>query len=418
MIKKHSAETVYTVYNILLSAFFALAFTVNMVYFVTTAKLDPLQLVLVGTSLEASIFVFEIPTGIVADTVSRRLSVILGVFLMGIGTFLSGLIPVFIPILIAQVIWGLGYTFTSGALDAWISDEVGEANAGAIFLHGAKVSQYGGLAAIPISILLAQGSIATPILVSGVLFGFLGFYLIGFMPETGFHPTPREDRTTWQHMGQTLRSGANMLRVRPALVGILTIGLFIGLYSEGFDRLWNAHILEQFTFPDLFGLKMITWFGVMEAAPQLLTILAVSQVQKRADTSQTPSLVRALTALSAALIVSLLVFALAGAFWLAAVSVIAIGVVRSLIWPLYTAWVNHRLDSNVRATVLSMSGQVDSIGQISSGPLLGIIARRYGIRTGLLGSVLLLLPVLPLLLRQLKNGELLPERSIAPESQL
>lgn len=418
MIKKHSAETVYTVYNILISAFFALAFTVNMVYFVTTAKLNPLQLVLVGTSLEASIFLFEIPTGIVADTVSRRLSVILGVFLMGIGIFLSGLIPVFIPILIAQVIWGLGYTFTSGALDAWISDEVGEENAGAAFLHGAKVSQYGGLAAIPVSILLAQGSIATPILVSGVLFGLLGLYLIGFMPETGFTPTPREDRTTWQHMGQTLRIGASMLRVRPALVSILTIGLFIGLYSEGFDRLWNAHLLEQFTFPDLFGLKMIAWFGIMEAAPQLLTILAVSQVEKRADTSQTPSLVRALAGLSAALIVCLLVFALAGAFWLAVVSVIAIGVVRSLIWPLYTAWVNHRLDSSVRATVLSMSGQVDSIGQIASGPMLGIIARRYGIRTGLLGSVLLLLPVLPLLLRQLKNDERMPENGIAPESQL
>ncbi|MFZ3080653.1 MAG: MFS transporter [Bellilinea sp.] len=418
MIKKHRAETVYTVYNILISAFFSLAFTVNMVYFVTTAKLDPLQLVLVGTSLEASIFLFEIPTGIVADAVSRRLSVILGVFLMGIGTFLSGLIPVFIPILIAQMIWGLGYTFTSGALDAWISDEVGEENAGAVFLHGTKVSQYGGLAAIPLSILLAQGNIATPILVSGVLFWFLGVYLMRFMPETGFTPTPREDRTTWQHMGQTLRTGASMLRVRPALVSILTIGLFIGLYSEGFDRLWNAHILEQFTFPNLFGLKMIAWFGIMEAAPQLLTILAVRQVEKRTDTSRTPSLVRALAGLSAALIVSLLVFALAGNFWLAVVSVIAIGVVRSLIWPLYTAWVNHRLDSSVRATVLSMSGQVDSIGQITSGPLLGIIARRYGIRTGLLVSVLLLLPVLPLLLRQLKNGELLPERSIAPESQL
>ena len=417
MIKKHRAETVYTVYNILISAFFSLAFTVNMVYFVTTAKLDPLQLVLVGTSLEASIFLFEIPTGIVADAVSRRLSVILGVFLMGIGTFLSGLIPVFIPILIAQMIWGLGYTFTSGALDAWISDEVGEENAGAVFLHGTKVSQYGGLAAIPLSILLAQGNIATPILASGVLFWFLGVYLMRFMPETGFTPTPREDRTTWQHMGRTLRTGASMLRVRPALVSILTIGLFIGLYSEGFDRLWNAHILEQFTLPNLFGLKMIAWFGIMEAAPQLLTILAVRQVEKRTDTSRTPSLVCALAGLSAALIVSLLVFALAGNFWLAVVSVIAIGVVRSLIWPLYTAWVNHRLDSSVRATVLSMSGQVDSIGQITSGPLLGIIARRYGIRTGLLVSVLLLLPVLPLLLRQLKNGELLPERSIAQESQ-
>ncbi|MHB1482883.1 MAG: MFS transporter, partial [Bellilinea sp.] len=100
--KRHKAETVYTVYNIFVSALFALAFTVNMVYFVTVAKLDPLQLILVGTALEASILVFEIPTGIVADTISRRLSVILGVFLMGIGTFLSGYIPVFTSILVAQ----------------------------------------------------------------------------------------------------------------------------------------------------------------------------------------------------------------------------------------------------------------------------------------------------------------------------
>ena len=78
-----------------------------------------------------------------------------------------GFIPQFLPILIAQVIWGLGYTFTSGALDAWISDEVGEENAPAIFLHGTKMSQWGGLAGVPIAILLAQGQLNTPILVSG-----------------------------------------------------------------------------------------------------------------------------------------------------------------------------------------------------------------------------------------------------------
>ncbi|MHB1482078.1 MAG: hypothetical protein ACYCXH_07155, partial [Bellilinea sp.] len=196
--------------------------------------------------------------------------------------------------------------------------------------------------------------------------------------------------------------------IRPALVSILLIGLFLGLYSEGYDRLWNAHLLEQFTFPTLPGLKMITWFGIIEAIQQVLTILAVGQVEKRADTSQTSQLVRGLTVLSAALIGSLLIFSLAGNLWLAMTAVIAIGVVRSLIWPLYIAWVNQRLDSSVRATVLSMSGQVDSIGQIASGPLLGLIARRYGIRNGLLGSVFLLLPVLPLLLFQLKNGEKQP----------
>jgi len=64
-----------------------------------------------------------------------------------------------------------------------------------------------------------------------------------------------------------------------------------------------------------------------------------------------------------------------------------------------------------------MSGQVDSIGQIASGPLLGVVARNFGIRTGLISSVLLLLPVLPLLLRQFKNGESHPEMIISPESQ-
>jgi hypothetical protein len=279
------------------------------------------------------------------------------------------------------------------------------------------MSQWGGLAGVPVSILLAQGQLNTPILVSAGLFWVLGFYLIRFMPENGFKPTPREDRTNWQHMLQTTRKGIGMLKVRPALASILFIGLFFGLYSEGFDRLWNAHILEQFTFPELFGLKMITWFGIMEAVQQILIIVAVSRVEKRADTSQTPTLVRGLAWLSAALAGFLLLFALAGNLWLSVSAVIAIGVVRGLIWPLYTAWVNHRLDSSVRATVLSMSGQVDSIGQIASGPLLGVIARNFGIRTGLLGSVLLLVPVLPLLLRQLKNGESTPEMAISPESQ-
>jgi len=417
MLRKQSARNIYSIYNIFTSAFYALAFTVNMVFFFTIGKLDPLQLVLVGTTLEFSILVFEIPTGIVADSISRRLSVIIGVFLIGAGMFLTGLVPTFLAILLGQVIWGLGYTFTSGALDAWISDEIGEEQAGAVFLHGTKVSQYGSLAAVPLSILLAQGSLATPILVSGVLFWLLGIYLIAFMPETGFKPTPREDRTSWQHMAQTLRSGIRMLKVRPALVSIMVIGLFFGLYSEGFDRLWNAHILDQFTFPTIPGVKMITWFGIIEVIQQFLTILAVQQVEKRADTRQIPVLVRTLIGLSAGLTAALLLFALVGNLWLAAAAVITIGILRSLIWPLYTAWVNHRLDSSVRATVLSMSGQVDSLGQIVSGPVLGGIARQYGIRSGLLGSVFLLMPIVPLLIRQLKNGESQPEYAHKPEMQ-
>jgi len=405
MPKRHSADAVYTVYNIVTSACFALAFTVNMVYFYTQVGLNPLQMVLVGTALETSILIFEIPTGVVADTLSRRSSIIIGVFLLGVGTLFFALVPSFLMIILSQVIWGLGYTFTSGALEAWISDEIGEANAGAIFLKGTRVSQYGGLVAIPVSVLLAQGQLTTPIFVSAMIFWLLGLYLILFMPETGFEPVPREDRSRLQQMTETLRSGGRMLRLRPALISILFIGLFFGLYSEGYDRLWEARILDQFTFPDIPGLQMITWFGIIDMVSQLLTILAVSPIEKRADINKLPTLIRWLTMLSTALVLSLLVFALAGSLWLAVAAVLAIGVLRAVIWPLYLAWINHRLDSSVRATILSMSGQVDSIGQIASGPLMGGIANRFGIRYGLIGSVFLLIPVIPLLFTQLKNGQ-------------
>jgi DHA3 family tetracycline resistance protein-like MFS transporter len=112
-------------------------FVTTSLYEATVAGLTPVQLILVGTALELSAFVFEVPTGIVADVYSRRLSIIIGYLLMGVGFLVEGFFPAFLPILLAQVIWGLGYTFTSGATEAWISDEVGEDDANRLLLRHA-----------------------------------------------------------------------------------------------------------------------------------------------------------------------------------------------------------------------------------------------------------------------------------------
>src|SRR5512145_1956069 len=131
----------------------SLSFLLNMifiatsVYEVSVAHLTSLQLVLVGTVLEASVFLFEIPTGIVADTYSRKLSIWIGVALIGLGFVVEGIFPFFAAILIAQVLWGVGYTFTSGATQAWVTDELGpqgEAMAPDLFL---RASQIGSLTA-------------------------------------------------------------------------------------------------------------------------------------------------------------------------------------------------------------------------------------------------------------------------------
>jgi DHA3 family tetracycline resistance protein-like MFS transporter len=67
---------------------------------------------------------------------------------------------------------------------------------------------------------------------------------------------------------------------------------------------------------------------------------------------------------------------------------------RNLNGPLYTAWVNQRLDSQVRATVISMSSLVDALGQIVAGPLVGLLAVETSLQNGLLASAVLLAPVL------------------------
>ena len=101
--------------HLFVSGAFALCFmlyaTIASVYRIQTVGLNPLQLVLVVTVLEIAVLIFEVPTGVLADTYSRRLSVIVGFFLIGAGFMLEGSIPIFVAVLIAQVIWGTGYTF-------------------------------------------------------------------------------------------------------------------------------------------------------------------------------------------------------------------------------------------------------------------------------------------------------------------
>ena len=144
-------------------------------------------MVLVATALELSIFLFEVPTGVVADTISRRISIIIGVFLIGSGLVVQATFQSFLFILIAQIIWGLGYTFTRGVTQTWISDEIGEDQAGSAFLHAAQFEQLGALIAIGLSVLFSTiWGMRIPMLLGGLFFWMLGFYLMIWMPENAY----------------------------------------------------------------------------------------------------------------------------------------------------------------------------------------------------------------------------------------
>ncbi len=397
MTRRLSANTVYMTIRGGMALLFTMMGFISAIYRVQTAGLNPLQLVLVGTALELSVFVFEIPTGVVADVVSRRLSVIIGYALIGLGFIVEGLFPIFGPILLAQVIWGLGYTFTSGAEDAWLADEIGEERLTQTYLRASQMGRIGSLAGILISVWLGSVQLALPMLMSGIGIVALALFLALFMPETGFSPTPREERTRWQNMTDTFRDGTRLVRGRRMLLLILGVSLFFGLSSEPLDRLWEAHLLENFAFPQWDGLQQpVHWFGLMSVTTLLVGIGVTEVIRRRVPAERLDVTIAAQLVINAVVAAAVVVFALSNRFGVAAIAIMGAQVFRGASHPLYMAWVNRQIETRVRATVLSIEGQLNAIGQVAGGPILGALATAVSIPAAMFGVSILMLPALAL----------------------
>ncbi len=133
---KPGAYTVYLVMEGISSLLRSMIYIVVAVYYVQAVGLDPLQLVLVGTILEATAVLFQVPTGVLADTYSRRLAIVAGTALVGVCFVLEGVVPLFPAILLAEIIRGVGESSIDGATGAWVADELGEAELPRALLRG------------------------------------------------------------------------------------------------------------------------------------------------------------------------------------------------------------------------------------------------------------------------------------------
>jgi DHA3 family tetracycline resistance protein-like MFS transporter len=405
--RRFSALTLYLVLEGVSALLFQAIVTIYVVYYARTAQLDALQIVLVGTVFEATIFLFEIPTGVVADVYSRRRSVIIGVALTGLALLVEGAIPRFSAILLAEIVAGIGATFLSGATEAWIADEIGEARAAQAFVRAAQVRLLAGMAGIVVSVALASAALSLPILAAGGLFLLLALFLALFMPEDGFRPLPAAERQSWRVMVGTLRASLKLIRLRPALVFILAAGVAFAFHSEGFDHLWQKFLLDDFTLPALGALDPVVWFGVIGLGANALGLLASEIARRRLRRHTAPRLLLLIYALQSA---AILAFSAAGSFWLALAAYWVIMALRSAAEPLNTAWLNRQLDPSTRATMFSVAGQVGALGEIAGGPPVGLVARAFSLRAalGATGAVLALalLPLAAAVRRDSASGSL------------
>jgi DHA3 family tetracycline resistance protein-like MFS transporter len=373
------------------------AWVVVAVYLVRTAKLDPLQLVLMGTVMEAAVFVCEVPTGVVADLVSRRLSLGIGWLVQGAAWALAGATTSFGVILAAWVIWGIGATFESGAFQAWITDEVGAENVGPVFVRGSQASLAGGIVGVLASFAVATVSIRAAIFGAGAVTAAMGLVAFTALPETGFVPAPRDGRTRRRAMLDTALGGARLVRRVPALLLLVGATVFVGAASEGFDRLSEAHLLRDIGVPRLVGFDPLWWFAVLSIGGTLLALLASNVLVRRLTTPDPARLARTLFVLSALQISSGLAFAVSGAFGVALATLWVLGLARTLVFPVYATWLNSSItDSSVRATVNSIASQADAIGETAGGPVVGAIGKAVTLPAALVASALFYVPLLGL----------------------
>ncbi len=172
----------------------------------------------------------------------------------------------------------------------------------------------------------------------------------------------------------------------------------------------------------LWQLKPVVWFGIFGIVGTLLSLVVTEMVRRSVDTNNQRIVVRALFIANTLVIGCVLLFALAGNFWLAITGYLAYGIIRGVSQPIYTTWLTRNIDSKVRATLISVSGQMNALGQIVGGPPVGYIGTVFSLRAALTAVSIILSPILLLLAyasRKIKAAESIPDEEIttteAPE---
>lgn len=375
----------------------AVLWTLATVYFVEGLRLDPLQLVLLGTALEAAYFLTEIPTGVVADVYSRRLSILIGLVLLG-GSFVVAGFAVDYPVLIAtQVAAGVGFTFLSGATNAWLAGEIGETAVGPVLIRAGQVGRVAGVAGALVSAALSSVALNLPLVVGGGLLVVLAALLAVGMREHGFTRSQDAVASPWRETWKGFQAGLAAVRAAPLLLMLCALELFMGSSMEGFDRLRDAHLLTNFSFPSLAGFPTAYWFAILNIAGSILTLIVVEPLRPRLEklTRAPASVAYGLLAFDALSLAALVGFALAGDFWIAAAGILLRTVAFGLGQPLFQAWMVQNTQPATRATAMSFVGQAHAFGEMAGGPGVGWIGSRFGLRAALLAAAALLTPALP-----------------------
>ena len=349
--------------------------------FLLDAGLNNLEAFAANAFFTAGMLIFEVPTGVVADTIGRRVSYLLGTVTLTVTTLLYVMLwqieGPFWAWAIVSLLLGLGFTFFSGAVEAWLVDALqatgftGQLEQ--VFGRGQMVSGVAMLTGSVAGGYIAQvTSLGVPFVLRGIVLAIMFVVAFAVMRDIGFTPERGRGITTEMRSiaSASIDYGWRVPAVKWLMISSVPLGA-VGIYA--FYAL-QPYLLELKGDPEAYGIAGLT-----------AAIVAAAQIVGGFSAPRLRNLFRRRTSgLIAATIVSalaLLGMGLIQNFWVVIGLVVVWGLLFAATEPIRMTYINGMIPSKQRASILSFDSLMASAGGVVSQPALGKAADVYGYPT-------------------------------------
>ncbi len=342
--------------------------------------------------------VFEVPTGVVADTRGRRASYMLGALTLLVSTLLYLLMwyiqAPFWGWALSSVFLGLGFTFFSGATEAWLVDGLTfseyEGDLDSVFARGSVV---GGAAMLTGSVTggyIAQiTNLGVPYIIRSAVLGLTFLIALIYMKDLGF--TPDKSQTMPKQMKKIFQSSIENGFKLPAIRWVMLGAPFAAGASFYAFYAMQPYLLQLYGKSEAYGIAGLAAAAI--AGAQIVGGLLVKQIRKLFS--------RRTHAIILGTVISVAALAVIGGtmnFWIAVVLLIVWAMVFAAVNPIRQAYLNGIIPSEARATVLSFDSLMGSSGAVFSQPALGRVADVGGYSASYLVAAAVQLGALPFII--------------------
>jgi len=369
-------------------------FFATYVIFLMASGLDLFQVTIVNLTFMATIFLFEIPTGAFADSLGRKNSVIIGLFLFGAGMFIYFFSNLFILFIIAEFVAGIGACFISGAFDAWLVDNLKsqkfKGNFVDIFSKGGVYSEPMSIFSALIGGYLGTINLALPWLAAGVTTMLAAVLAILMMKEPYFKPKPFRIRSTFDEMKKIAEYSVKYGLKHPVIFNMIAAGFLLGFATQPWNMFWSPF------FKDLLNTDtaVLGWIWVGISASMVIGMYFAKQTLAKLK-QRNYVLIFDTILISLAIILS----ALVGMPYLAIIFFFTHEIGRGMWKPIDSALMNDYIPSKQRATIISFDSMITRGGAALGLLMGGFLAKEFGISNSWIFTAVALLASIYFFLR-------------------